>query len=69
MFLELINGFKVRPLLTGFKAHAGYPSSVQKERRLLSCRVYMVVILELCQGKKSNPVILPLVNKETKVLF
>ena len=35
---------------------------------MLGCRVYMVVILKLCKWKESNPVVLPLVNEESKVL-
>ena len=68
-FFELINRLKVRLGLVGFKAHMGYLSSVQEERGLLGCRVYMIIILKLCEWKESNPVILPLISKESKVLF
>ena len=68
-FFELINRLKVRLGLVGFKASTGYSSSVQEERGLLGCRVYMIIILKLCEWKESNPVVLPLINEELKVLF
>ena len=69
MFFELVNRLKVRSALAGFKAHTGCSSSVQEKRGLLGCGVYMVIILELCKWKESNPVVLPLINEESKVLF
>ena len=69
MFFELINRLKVRSALAGFKAHTGYSSSVQEERGLLGHRVYMIIILILCKWKESNPVVLPLINEESRILF
>ena len=69
MFFELINRLKVRLGLVGFKAHTGYLSSVQEERGLLGHRVYMIVILKLCKWEESNPIVLPLINEESKVLY
>ena len=43
-FFELINRLKVRLGLVRFKAHMGYLSSVQEERGLLGCRVYMIMM-------------------------
>ena len=69
MFFELINRFNMRSPLARFKTHVRYLSSIQEERRLLSGRVYMVIILELCKQKESNPVVLPLVDKKAEILF
>ena len=59
----------MRSLLARFKTPVRYSSSTQEERRLLSGRVYMVIILELYKWKESNPVVLPLVDKKVKILF
>ena len=69
MFFELINRFDMRSLLARLKTHARYSSSIQEKRRLLSGRVYMVIILELCKRKEPNAVVLPLVDKKAEILF
>ena len=69
MLFELINRFNIRSPLAKFKTHVRYSSSIQEERRLLSGRVYMVIILELCKQKESNPAVLPLVDKKVGILF
>ena len=69
MLFKLINQFKVGPSLTRLKTHTRYTSGVQKERRLLGCGVYIVIILELCKWKKSDPVILSLIDKESELLL
>ena len=56
MFFELINRLKVRLVLAGFKPIWGVAGSQS-------------VILKLCKWKESNPIVLPLINEESKVLF
>ena len=51
------------------KAHPWVPSGVKHEGSLLCGRVYMIVVLELCQQKQFIPVVLPLVDKEVEILF
>ena len=53
----------------GLKAHLWVSSGVKHEGSLLCGRVYMIVVLELCQCKQFIPVILPLVDKEVEILF
>ena len=52
-----------------FKAHPQVPSGVKHEGSLLCGRVYVIVVLELCQWKQFIPVILPLIDKEVEILF
>ena len=51
------------------KAHPWVPSRAKHEGSLLCGRVYMIVVLELCQQKQFVPVILPLIDKEAEILF
>ena len=51
------------------KAHLWVPPRVKHEGSLLCGRVYMIVVLELCQQKQFIPVVLPLIDKEVEILF
>ena len=51
------------------EAHLRVPSRVKYEGSLLCGRVYVIFVLELCQWKQFIPVVLPLIDKETKILF
>jgi len=59
----------VGPRLVQFKAHAGDTSGVKEERRVLSGRVNLVVVLEFRKRQKPHPIILSLVCEESEILF
>jgi len=44
-------------------------SSVKEERRVLSGRMNLVVILEFCEWQESHPIILPLIGEKMEILF
>jgi len=44
-------------------------SSVKEERRVLSGRMNLVVILEFREWQESHPIILSLVGEESEILF
>ena len=69
MIFELIDGFHVGPRLIRFKAHAGDTSSVEEERRVLSRRVNLVVVLEFHERQEPHPIVLSLVGEESEILF
>jgi len=56
-------------LMDSIKAHAGDTSSVEEERRVLSGRVNLVVVLEFCERQEPHPIILSLVGEESEILF
>ena len=66
---ELIDGFHAGPRLVQFKAHLGDTSGVEEERRVLSGRVNLVVVLEFCERQKPHQIILSLVGEESEILF
>ena len=47
---EFVDRLQTEGVLSGFEAHAGDPSSVEQERRVLSSGVDVIVVLELRQG-------------------
>jgi len=49
-FCKFIDCFQTGRVLPGFEAYARKPSSVEQKQRLLSSRVDVIVVLELCQG-------------------
>ena len=57
------------PRLVRFKAHSGDTSGVKEERRVLSGRVNLVVVLEFCKRQEPHPIILSLVGEELEILF
>ena len=57
------------PRLVRFKAHVGDTSSVKEERRVLSGRVNLVVVLEFHERQEPHPIILSLVGEESEILF
>jgi len=59
----------VGPRLVWFEAHSGNASGVDEERRVLSGRMNLVVVLEFCEWHESHPIILPLIGKKTEILF
>src|SRR5271156_4745380 len=59
----------MRRSLSGFKSHTRYSAGVQKKRNLAGCGMDGIVILEFRKGEQFVPVILPLVNKDSKVLL
>jgi len=69
LIFELIDGFHVGPRLIRFKAHAGDTSSVEEERRVLSRRVNLVVVLEFHERQEPHPIVLSLVGEESEILF
>jgi len=44
-------------------------SSVEEERRVLSGRTNLVVVLEFCKRQEPHPIILSLVGEESEILF
>ena len=56
-------------MLVWFKSHARYSACVQKKGDVLCCGVNMIVVLKFRIGEEVVPVVLPLVNEETKELF
>jgi len=69
LIFELIDRFHVGLRLIRFKAHAGDTSGVKEERRVLSRRVNLVVVLEFHERQKPHPIILSLVGEESEILF
>jgi len=59
----------VGPRLVWFKAHSGDTSGVGEERRVLSGRVNLVVVLELHEWQEPHPIVLSLVGEELEILF
>ena len=47
---EFVDCLQTGGVSSEFEAHAGDPSGVEQERRVLSSRVDVIVVLELCQG-------------------
>ena len=47
---EFVDRLQTGGVSSGFEAHAGEPSGVEQERRVLSSGVDVIVVLELCQG-------------------
>jgi len=59
----------VGPRLVQFKAHSWNVSSVKEERRVLSGRVNLVVVLEFGERQEPHPIILSLVGEESEILL
>jgi len=57
------------PRLVRFEAHLRNMSGVEEERRVLSGRMHLVVVLEFHEWQESHPIILPLIGKKTEILF
>ena len=56
-------------MLVRFESHTRYSACIQEEGDVLCCGVDVIVILKLCTGEEIVPIVLPLVNKETKELL
>src|SRR5277367_2783830 len=59
----------MRRSLSGFKSHTRYSAGVQKKQNLAGCGMDVIVVLEFRKGEQFIPVILPLDNKDSKVLL
>jgi len=57
------------PRLVRFKAHPRNTPSVKEERRVLSRRMNLVVILEFCKWQQPHPIIFSLVGEESEILL
>ena len=57
------------PRLVWLEAHLGNASSIEEERRVLSGRVNLVVILEFHEWQEPHPIILSVVDEESEILF
>ena len=66
---ELVNRLHAGPRLVRFKAHLRNTSGVKEERRVLSRRMNLVVILEFREWQEPHPIILSLVGEESEILF
>jgi len=66
---ELIDGFHAGPRLVRFKAHLGDMSGVEEERRVLSGRMNLVVVLEFREWQEPHPIISSLVGEKSEILF
>jgi hypothetical protein len=69
---ELVDSFNVkvqRSVGTRFKPHAWISASIDHEQSLLSGWVDVVVISELSEGEELVPIILSLIDEESKELF
>jgi len=66
---ELIDRFHLGPRLVWLEAHSGNASSVKEERKVLSGRMNLVVVLEFHEWQEPHPIILSLVGEESEILF
>jgi len=55
--------------LVQLEAQSGNTSGVEEERRVLSGRMNLVVVLEFRKWKEPHPIILPLIGKKMEILF
>ena len=69
LIFELIDRFHAGPRLVRFKAHLGDTSGVKEERRVLSGRMNLVVVLEFRERQEPHPIVLSLVGEELEILF
>src|SRR5277367_2769699 len=59
----------MRRSLSGFKSHTRYSAGVQKKQNFAGCGMDVIVVLEFRKGEQFIPVILLLINKDSKVLL
>ena len=69
MIFEFIHCLSSGLDLSQFKTHSGVSPRIKHEWGLLSRRVYVVVVLELGKWQQFLPVILSLVDKQSKILL